>query len=626
MTLGRVLHTKIGRRVFIIFLPVAFVPLFAIGWVATTRAQTEIHRQTLAALQAATDGAEAQLREFLDDLKGRTLAFGLDALLRDSVETLKPEDSSSSATAVTALRSTLTQQKARFSDSEEMFVMDLKGRTLSSTATSQEGRDYSSSDFFIKGRQAVFVSDVFRDPVTDRVTWVVAAPISSRSNGQVIGVLADRIDPRELSDLTSGRRIKEMGADTQSFRMGETGETFIVDRNKLMVTDSRFLPDVVLKKKVDIAPVRIALSEGKETAGDYDDYRGKRVSGASMIIREPDWIVITQIDFSQAFMPMRRLQKAMIPLALGLTLPLGFLAWGFTSKILNPLEHLRNAEAALVRGERGNPAEIFVADDCIPDDELGKVIQSRNERVKTLLEQQRELEARTTRLEETVRSLEGVCYHLVHDLRAPLRAMQGFSGLLLDQYRTALDPRGQDFARRIADAATRMDSLISDLLEFGTLGHVPLPLGSISLANVIQSTLAEFSQEITARGARIDVSQPLPNVQANAMALQKVVHHLLSNALKFVETGVSPVIRISCEERPGWVRLVVRDNGIGIAPEFQGRIFSIFERLQKPGEEYPGTGIGLAIVSKAIERMGGHFGVESEINHGSTFWIELPVA
>src|SRR5947207_6587615 len=101
-----------------------------------------------------------------------------------------------------------------------------------------------------------------------------------------------------------------MGADTQSFRIGETGETYIVNHNKLMITESRFVKDSVLKVKVDSEPVRVALSQGKELTGDYQDYRGRTVSGASTVIPETGWVVLTEIDFTQAFAPLQRLERS----------------------------------------------------------------------------------------------------------------------------------------------------------------------------------------------------------------------------------------------------------------------------------------------------------------------------
>src|SRR5258706_915990 len=341
----RLFKTKIGRRLVLVFLGLSVLPLAALGWIAMRRAEPEIHRQTLAVLHAATDGAEAQLREFIGFLKARMLGLSLDSLLRDSLETLTSAGApgASVAHAASDLHMSLAQRKERFSESEEIFAMDLRGRIIGSSSPQAIGADYSQSEFFIHGQQAVFVSDVFRDPVTGQITWIIASPIRSRSTDQLIGVLADRINPRQLSDVTTGRRITKMGADTQSFRIGETGETYIVNRNKLMITESRFVKDSVLNVKVDSEPVRVALSQGKELSGDYQDYRGRKVSGASTVIPETGWVMLTEIDFTQAFAPLQRLERALLPLTIGLACLLAFLAWKFTRQIVRPLEALNDA-------------------------------------------------------------------------------------------------------------------------------------------------------------------------------------------------------------------------------------------------------------------------------------------
>src|SRR5436305_1354234 len=322
----RVLKTKIGRRLLIVFLLTSLLPLLALGWIAIRRAKAEIHTQTLHVLQAATDGAEAQLREFLEHLKSRTVGLSLDGVLCDSLETVisKHGPPASIAQAGAELQSSLEQRTKRFPDREEIFVVNLEGRTVRSSIAERVGLDYKDAGFFTNAQRSVYVSDVFRDPRSGKLTWIIAAPVHGRSSGKLLGILADRINPRLLSDLTTGRRITMMGADTQSFRIGQTGETYIVNRNKLMITESRFLKDSILTVKVDTKPVRVALSQGSEFTGDYQDYRGQKVSGASTVIPETGWVMLTEIDFTQAFTPLQRLERALLPLTIALAFLLAF--------------------------------------------------------------------------------------------------------------------------------------------------------------------------------------------------------------------------------------------------------------------------------------------------------------
>ncbi|MBI2951604.1 response regulator [bacterium] len=228
-------------------------------------------------------------------------------------------------------------------------------------------------------------------------------------------------------------------------------------------------------------------------------------------------------------------------------------------------------------------------------------------------------------LKETNAELESFTYSVSHDLRAPLRAMQGFADALQEDYADRLDPTGQDYAWRIVAAARRMDTLIQDLLTYSRLSRADLRLHPISLRGMAKDVLAQMDEEFRERNAQVTVQGPLPEVVGHRATLVQVVMNLLANAVKFVNPDTPPCVRIWAEDRDGWVRLCVEDNGIGIAPEHHERIFRVFERLHGV-ETYPGTGIGLAIVRKGMERMGGRVGVESEVGRGSRFWIELPKA
>jgi PAS domain S-box-containing protein len=236
---------------------------------------------------------------------------------------------------------------------------------------------------------------------------------------------------------------------------------------------------------------------------------------------------------------------------------------------------------------------------------------------------ERRVAERTAQLEETVRSLESFSYSIAHDLRAPLRAMKGFTSALLEDYSSELDPIGQDYARRIAEGAGRMDSLIQDLLSYGRLSQVELSFTWVSVRDQIGLILQNYSEEIASWNASVQVKEGLPQLWANPTVFEQVLTNLFSNALKFRPQGRTPEIRIWGEERDGKGRVYIKDNGIGIEPAHQERIFQVFERLHG-AETYPGTGIGLAIVRKGIERMGGKVGLESHPGKGSCFWIELP--
>ena len=230
---------------------------------------------------------------------------------------------------------------------------------------------------------------------------------------------------------------------------------------------------------------------------------------------------------------------------------------------------------------------------------------------------------RTRELGEINAELDAFGYTVSHDLRAPLRAMDGFARALAATYGDKLDARGQDFTRRIVAGAERMDRLIQDLLAYSRLSREELRLDPVSLGDVVREALRDLDADIRQRAASISVEDPLGRVLAHWETLRGVVANLVSNAIKFVPPDVVPLVRIRSESRDGVVRLWVHDNGIGIDSRYHANIFRVFERLHGI-ESYPGTGIGLAIVRRGTERMGGRVGLESKPGEGASFWIELP--
>ncbi len=229
--------------------------------------------------------------------------------------------------------------------------------------------------------------------------------------------------------------------------------------------------------------------------------------------------------------------------------------------------------------------------------------------------------ARTAELTATNQQLEALVYSIAHDLRAPLRAMQGFSALLVEESGAGLSETGRGYADRIDKSAQFMDALLIDLLAFSRISQQRVELTSVNLETVVESALSRLQKDIQERNARVEVSGPWPVVLAHEPTLTQVLFNLTSNALKFVGPGVQPLVRLRAEERTEFIRVWVEDNGVGIAPGYQDQIFRLFTRLH--GEKYQGTGIGLAIVQKGVERMDGRVGVESAPGQGSRFWFEV---
>ncbi len=242
-----------------------------------------------------------------------------------------------------------------------------------------------------------------------------------------------------------------------------------------------------------------------------------------------------------------------------------------------------------------------------------EALKESEQRYRTLAEQ----------LQQANDELQAFAYSVSHDLRAPLRTMQGFAHALVRKFGSSLDPEARDYARRIIASGVQSERLIGDLLAYSRLSFEEMKLQPVDLNEVVKSAREQMDADLKESKAHLELDEALPEVQGHQVTLVQVVANLLSNAVKFVEEGTVPEVRIRYEESDGRIRLWVEDNGVGIREDQREKIFQIFERLQA-GEDRPGTGIGLAIVRRGMERIGGRAGVESEHGKGSRFWIELP--
>jgi signal transduction histidine kinase len=229
---------------------------------------------------------------------------------------------------------------------------------------------------------------------------------------------------------------------------------------------------------------------------------------------------------------------------------------------------------------------------------------------------------RTAKLRETVADLEAFSYSIAHDMRAPLRSMSGYASILRSDYGAQVDAEAHNFLRRIEASAERLDRLIQDVLNYSKIVRGEMDLEPVNFSELAQDIIFSYSH-LQEPLATILLQEPLPVVLANPAALTQIISNLLGNAVKFVAPGIKPRIILRSERLvPHYVRFWFEDNGIGIEQEAQARIFQIFQRLNPP-ELFEGTGIGLSIVRKACERMGGRVGLESAPGQGSRFWVEL---
>lgn len=338
-------------------------------------------------------------------------------------------------------------------------------------------------------------------------------------------------------------------------------------------------------------------------------------------VRETPWYVVIEFSSDAILAPARLFVRQLILAGCGI-LVLGLVAaWMLSRTITRPLVRLTGAADAIAAGDWGQPVRLD------RHDELGRLAGAFDIMVDHVRGSQERLEegvrVRTAELQERNTDLEAFAYSLAHDLRAPLRAMEGFSQALREDYGSKLDETGLRYTEVIAEAAGTMGRMIHDLLAYSRLAREELPLVRLDMPPIVRRAAEQVAADVADRGGSVTIDGELPEVVGNSSTLVQVFANLIANGVKFVPTGRTPTVRVRGERNKGSVKIWVEDNGIGILPEHRERIFGVFERLHRV-EEFPGTGIGLAIVKKGVERMGGQVGVDSNYGEGSRFWVELP--
>ncbi|MEO7982562.1 MAG: ATP-binding protein [Bacteroidota bacterium] len=371
-----------------------------------------------------------------------------------------------------------------------------------------------------------------------------------------------------------------------------------------------------LEKTVPKPPVDIQNGNG---FFEFSNASNKRVVAAAKSIPNTRWVILVEFSRKKILESSNRFLEWAI-LAGIVLIGIGLIITGIMSRnITRPLKKLTAATSAIAAGNYSLPVETDRRD------ELGKLARSFNAMTRLVHKSQQDLEKkvqeRTIQLETLNKELEAFSYSISHDLRAPLRIIDGYSEMLHADYNDKLDGEGNRLLDIIQSNVQRMGQLIDDLLDFSQIGRKELMFHTANMNGILRSALAELSYD--PKKVSIKIGE-LENAECDSSLMRQVWINLVGNAIKYSGKTQDPEIAISSEKKDGEIVYTIKDNGVGFDMKFSDKLFGVFQRLHKV-TEFDGTGIGLALVKRILARHGGTIWAESEKGMGATFYFSLPV-
>lgn len=507
-------------------------------------------------------------------------------------------------------------------------ILDLSGNVIASTNPDRTNLNYRQFDFYENAKVDNRAEHFFLDE-NNNLKIYLSGPLTI--SNKLVGILLIESDANNIISLIN---------DYSGLR--QTGETFLGRKSMdgkfaLYLTPLRFDPNAALRRKVSITdtanPLTKTLLEKEQLLTTAIDYRGQEVLAATNYINRTGWGLVVKIDKSEAFAVTRDLIKYIAIITLSLMLLVVWVSFAFAKIISKPIIELTKtahdinegdlAQRAVVRSddEVGELAGAFnnMAHNLIVTHydlaKTNKELQSHREHLEEMVSQ------RTLELQEKNKELESFAYSVSHDLRSPLRAIDGFSRILAEDYEHTLDDEGKEHFYRIRQASQRMGNLIDDLLELSRINRSEIVKQKIDLSAKVHSAISRL--DTASSGRKVDfVVQPNVFIYGDDSLMDVVISNLIGNAWKYTAKTVITKIEFGEIRRNNELNYFVRDNGIGFDMKYANKLFGAFQRLVGY-DEYPGTGIGLATVLRIINRHGGHIWAESELGKGATFYFTV---
>lgn len=653
---------KISTKFLIWFLLISLVPFAVVGYLNYGISKKSLTKERLDSLKQIANGFVHDIEDHISRKTTNLATLAHSPTIIDAIESFttaydKGVDSAEYLAIDKKFRPFLKYYQQR-TEHYDLFLINQAGDIIftviheSDFATNLISGPYKDSELAKVFEQAtvsseISLSDYKYYPPSGKPAAFIATAILK--NGKPVGVVALQLS------------IEAVFEHAQNYSgLGKTGETVLaakIGNEAVFISPLRHDPGAAFKRKVTIGSSEALLIQeavqGISGNGFSIDYRGKEILAEWRYLPSLRWGMVVKIDRAETFAPIYNLRYWSLTIGIITAFLVILFAVIASKSFSNPITKLvegtyrfRNRDFSARVPETG-PDEIVKLGQAfnemateikksyeLLEEEITEKkevnlnleieIKERKQAEEALQKAHDELDIkvkeRTVELEQSNIELQRFAYVASHDLQEPLRKIRNYTELLEKRYKDRIDDKADKFINYIVDGATRMQGLISDLLSYSRVDSQGREMGPINSTQILEQVMNSMQVTIDKNGAEI-THGPLPLVMADEVQLGQLFQNLIGNSIKFKNSD--PVqIHIAAEKKNDEWIFSVRDNGIGIEPEYAERIFEIFQRLHSQAD-YPGTGIGLAICKKIVERHGGRIWMRSELDKGATFYFTL---
>ncbi len=655
---------SIRNKMIVLFLIVSIIPVAFTGYFFINSMQSSLTDQIHNHLESVAQSRANHLRSFIEEQEENIMIISNIDCTRDLLKLYYEGKDYTDEYEHT--RKELNKNFHK--EFNEISVIDRQGELVITTNPEGKiGTDFSKDSIFLAGKNGLHVKDVYYDEEFGQTNLAISMPLID--DGLLLGIVFVKIKSSVLNEIT----LDETG-------LGETGETYIVNENGYMITDSRFMNNTVLKLKVDTLGSRnCRIDESGSRGGHrpietYRDYRGVHVLGVRVYIGEMGWCLLTEMNESEAFAPLTEMGNLMLIATLIFALLVVGFATIFSRSISESIIKLRDIVNEIGKGKLDTKIEIK------SKDEIGELATSFKRMVIDLKRSQKQVKRHAEELENRVKErtkeldakvneltdtktavlnmmedmdeankelvrtqdeLGGSLRELremdmkkdqfisiaAHELKTPLTSIHGFSQLLQDRKIADNFTKRSKYLKIMDQETKRLAKLVGDMLDLSgiDLGTVKIELSKFSVNELMDSLKKEMDIQIKDKGleSAYDVKKNIPNIETDREKLMEVLLNLISNSVKYTPKGKITVKAFRDKEN---IHFIVKDTGIGISKENQEMIFDRFYQVDSSyTRKAGGTGLGLALCKEFVELLGGKIWIVSEKGKGSEFHFTLPI-